>query len=176
MKKAIFFDRDGTLIIDRVYLNDVNQIEYLPGVFSALKSLQDAGFIFVVVTNQSGVARGIVDLKNLELIHQKITADFEKNQIHFAGFYFAPHSVESNHRTRKPNPGMLEDAAHEHGIDLKQSWMVGDRMTDVEAGHRAGTRTILLPGVDHPEKSQFEKPTAFVPDLLAVAEFILVSK
>jgi len=107
MHKAIFFDRDGTLIVDKVYLNDVAQIEYLPGVFTALKRLQEAGFIFVIVTNQSGVARGIVSLSNLELIHQKIAADFAKNGIRFSGFYFAPHSVESNHHTRKPNPGML---------------------------------------------------------------------
>ena len=175
MKKAVFFDRDGTLIIDRVYLNDVEQIEYLPGVFTALKRLQDAGYIFVVVTNQSGVAKGSVDLKILEQIHQKIEQDFKKNQIHFAGFYFAPHTVESNHPTRKPNPGMLENASKDHNIDLSKSWMIGDRMTDVEAGRRAGTRTILLPGIDHPDKSQFEKPTAFVPDLLAVADIILES-
>ncbi len=173
MKKAIFFDRDGTLIIDKVYLNDVNQVEYLPGVFNALKSLQSSGFIFIVVTNQSGVARGLVDLKNIELIHDKIKSDFAKNEIHFAGFYFAPYSVESNHPMRKPNPGMLEVATQEHKIDLSKSWMVGDRMTDVEAGRRAGTRTILLAGVDHPENSQFDKPTAFVPDLLAVAEYII---
>lgn len=172
-RKAIFFDRDGTLIIDKVYLNDVEQIEYLPGVFTALKRLQDAGFVFIVVTNQSGIARGIVDPKNLELIHQKIQSDFNKNEINFAGFYFAPFSVESNHHNRKPNPGMLEIASQEHNIDLSQSWMVGDRMTDVEAGHRAGTRTVLLSGVDHPEKSQFEKPFAFVPDILTVSKVIL---
>lgn len=173
MKKAIFFDRDGTLIIDKVYLNDPEQVEYLPGVFTALNRLQEAGYIFVVVTNQSGVARGIVDLKNIELIHEKLKVDFAKNDIHFAGFYFAPHSVESNHHTRKPNPGMLEIASQDHNIDLTKSWIVGDRMTDVEAGKRAGARSILLAGVDHPEKSQFEKPTAFVPDLITASEFIL---
>ncbi len=173
MKKAIFFDRDGTLIVDKVYLNEVDQIEYLPGVFTSLKRLQNAGYIFIVVTNQSGVARGLVDLKNLELIHKKIAVDFSENDIQFAGFYFAPFSVESNHHTRKPNPGMLEIASREHDIDLGNSWMVGDRMTDIEAGRRAGTRTVLLAGMDHPEKSQYEKPTAFVPDILAVAELIL---
>ncbi len=173
MHKAIFFDRDGTLIFDKVYLNDPDHVEYLPGVFTALRNLKKAGYIFIVVTNQSGVARGIVDLKNIELIHEKLRFDFAKNDIEFAGFYFAPHSVESNHHTRKPNPGMLEIASKDHAIDLSKSWMVGDRMTDVEAGRRAGTRSVLLAGVDHPEKSQFEKPEAFVPDLLAAAEFIL---
>ncbi len=173
MQKAIFFDRDGTLIIDKVYLNDPEQVEYLPGVFTALKRLRDAGYIFVVVTNQSGVARGIVDLKNIELIHQKLKNDFAKNEIDFAGFYFAPHSVESNHHTRKPNPGMLEMASKDHNIDLSKSWIIGDRMTDVEAGRRAGTKSILLAGVDHPDKSQFEKPDSFVPDLISASEVIL---
>ena len=173
MHKAIFFDRDGTLIIDKVYLNDPEQVEYLPGVFTALRNLKNAGYIFIVVTNQSGVARGIVDLKNIEFIHEKLRIDFAKNDIQFAGFYFAPHAVESNHHTRKPNPGMLEIASRDHQIDLSKSWIVGDRMTDVEAGRRAGTRSVLLAGVDHPEKSQFEKPDAFVPDLLTAAEFIL---
>lgn len=174
-KKAIFFDRDGTLIIDKVYLNDPAQIEYLPGAFMALRQLQEAGFCFVVVTNQSGVARGLVELKNLELIHQKIAHDFAQNGVSFAGFYFAPHSVESNHHTRKPNPGMLELGACEHQIDLSKSWMIGDRMTDVEAGRRAGAKTILLAGYERPEDSQFEKPTAFMPDLISMAEFILFS-
>ncbi len=172
-KKAIFFDRDGTLIIDKVYLNDPNQIEYLPGAFTALKRLHEAGFCFIIVTNQSGVAKGIVELKNLELIHQKIAHDFAQNGVSFLGFYFAPHSVESNHHTRKPNPGMLELGARDHHIDLSQSWMIGDRMTDVEAGRRAGTKTILLAGYERPEDSPFEKPTAFMPDLISMSEFII---
>ena len=172
-KKAIFFDRDGTLIIDKVYLNDPNQIEYLPGAFTALRSLRDAGFCFIVVTNQSGIAKGIVALENLELIHKRIVHDFAQNGVFFAGFYFAPHSVESNHHSRKPNPGMLELAARDHRIELSQSWMIGDRMTDVEAGRRAGAKTILLAGYERPSDSHFEKPTGFMPDLISTAEFIV---
>lgn len=174
MKKTIFFDRDGTLIIDRVYLNDPDQITYLPGVFEALKELQAADYQFVVVTNQSGVARGIVSLENLAEIHRRIAAAFEEHGIRFAKFYSAPYSVESNHHWRKPNPGMLE-AAHEElgGVDFARSWMVGDRMSDVEAGHRAGCRTVLLAGVETPSDSTFKAPTIFAPDLLTAASEML---
>jgi D-glycero-D-manno-heptose 1,7-bisphosphate phosphatase len=157
IKKIVFFDRDGTLIIDRVYLNDPEQITYLPGVFEALSKLKTAGYEFVIVTNQSGVARGIVSLENLAEIHRRITVEFKKHSIEFAAIYSAPYSVESNHPLRKPNPGMLLKAHEElGGVDFARSWMVGDRMTDVEAGHQAGCRTVLLDGV-------VEAPTAFAP-------------
>lgn len=174
MKKTIFFDRDGTLIIDKVYLNDPDQIVYLPGVFEALKELQGAGFQFVIVTNQSGVARGIVSLENLEEIHRRIAVAFAEHGITFAKFYSAPYSVESNHPMRKPNPGMLE-AAHADlgGVDFKHSWMVGDRMSDVEAGRRAGCRTVLLEGVETPSDSSFAPPTLFAPDLLTATTEML---
>jgi len=172
LKKAVFLDRDGTIIIDKVYLNDPNQIEYLPKVFEALRLLRDHGFKFIIVTNQSGIARGIVDIKNLDLIHEIIQRDFSSQGIDFAGFYYAPYSVESNHHIRKPNPGMLLRAAKDHGIALNHSWMIGDRMSDVEAGFRAGTRAILL---DPETKNEILEPApdAVVQDLFSAAKFIL---
>ncbi len=89
-KPAVFFDRDNTLIVDKIYLNDVTQVQYLPHVFNSLKRIRDAGYTIIVVTNQSGVAKGLVHLKNLHLIHQKIRADFAKNGIDIKGFYYAP--------------------------------------------------------------------------------------
>ncbi len=174
MKKTIFFDRDGTLIIDRVYLNDPEQITYLPGVFEALSELRDEGFQFVIVTNQSGVPRGLVTIENLDEIHRRIEAEFAKHNIHFAGIYYAPYSVESNHDMRKPNTGMLK-AAHADlsGVDFTRSWVVGDRMSDVEAGHRAGCRTVLLAGVETPGDSSFAEPEIFAPDLITATSEIL---
>ncbi len=172
-RKTIFFDRDGTLIVDKVYLNDPNQIKYLPGVFEALRLFRDNGYQLIVVTNQSGVARGLVTLENLELIHQKMKDEFARHEIFFAGFYYAPYSVESNHFMRKPNPGMLLTAAEEHNVDLAQSWMIGDRVTDVEAGHRAGCRSVLLEGVETREKALEAKPAFIANGLLEAANFIL---
>lgn len=174
-KKTIFFDRDGTLIIDKVYLNDPEQIVYLPGAFEALRQLRDAGYQFVIVTNQSGVPRGLVTIENLNEIHRRIADEFTRHGISFAGFYYAPFSVESNHPMRKPNPGMLLAAAADHDIDLEKSWIVGDRMTDAEAGRRVGCRSILLEGVEKAEGSGFEPPTAVASDLLMMAELILAA-
>lgn len=172
-KKAVFFDRDGTLIIDKVYLNDPDQIVYLEGVFEALSSLRNAGFEFFIVTNQSGVARGIVSLENLDEIHRRMVVEFGRHGVAFKGIYYAPYSVESDHPMRKPNPGMLEAADREHGVDMARSWIVGDRMTDVVAGHRAGCRSVLLEGVDTPLKPGDDTPTFVVADILSAAYAIL---
>ena len=174
-KRTIFLDRDGTLIVDKIYLNDPGKIEYLPGVFEALRELRDQGFSFVVVTNQSGVARGIVDIQNLYRIHQIIAEDFARRGVEFLQFYYAPYLVESNHPMRKPNPGMIERALGDYRLCREGSWIIGDRMTDVEAGHRAGIRSILLAGVERPQDSRFSPPTAFVEHLLAAKDFILQS-
>jgi len=173
LKKTVFFDRDGTLIIDKIYLNDPDQIVYLEGVFQALQDLRDAGFQFVVVTNQSGVARGLVTLDNLHEIHRRIAAEFARHAIRFAGFYYAPYSVESNHEMRKPNPGMLLAAHEEHGIDFSRSWMVGDRGSDIVAGHRAGCRTVLLDGIESAETIAEIKPHFVARTILEAARFIL---
>lgn len=156
-KKAIILDRDGTIIIDKVYLNDVSKIEYMTQVFEGLKKMKDMGFDFVVATNQSGVARGIVSLENLDLIHQKIQSDLLERGLEIQKFYFAPYSVESNHPMRKPNPGMLLTAQQELGLDLKQCFMIGDRDTDILAGQAAGCKAIYL---DH----SFALPAGIKPD------------
>src|ERR1044072_1718326 len=149
MKKAIILDRDGTLIVDRIYLNDPELIEYLPGVFDALRLLRDAGYVFAVATNQSGVARGIVDVRNLDEIHRIIREDFARYGVDFLSFHSAPYMTDNDHILRKPNPGMLLEAARWHNLDLAQSWMIGDRDTDVIAGQRAGTRTAWLSPSPH---------------------------
>lgn len=172
-KKCVFFDRDGTLIIDKVYLNDPDAIEYLPGAIEALRSLRDAGYEFVVVTNQSGVARGLVSVENLNEIHRRIEGEFARGGVFFRGFYSAPFSVESQHWMRKPNPGMLEAAARDHDLDLPRSWMVGDRMTDAEAGRRAGTRTLILEGLDDPDFANYPPATLRADGLIEAASLML---
>lgn len=179
MNKAVFLDRDGTIIIDKVYLNDPAGVEYLPKVFEALQRLRDLGFVFCIATNQSGIARGIVDPSKMDAIHDRISNDFAKHGVFFRGFYYSPYSTTSNHLRRKPNPGMLLDGARDHRIDLKYSWMIGDRITDVIAGHKAGCRSILLEGVETPSENSsfiFEnalvKPEAFVKDLWQASQCI----
>lgn len=182
MNKAVFLDRDGTIIVDKIYLNDPEQIQYLPGAFEALRLLSRAGYLLIVATNQSGVARGLVSLENLNLIHEILQRRFSAEGAPIAGFYSAPYAVESGHPWRKPGTGMLLAGATDHDVELAQSWMVGDRSTDVEAGQRAGTRTILLLdplGLD-PQGSDVAArdevavtPTATATSILQAAEIIL---
>jgi D-glycero-D-manno-heptose 1,7-bisphosphate phosphatase len=173
LKKAVFLDRDGTVIIDKIYLNDPNGVEYFPRVFEAMQMLRDAGYVFVIVTNQSGVPRGLVQIENIDKIHHVMAKDAAKHDLKYAGFYYAPYSVESNHPMRKPNTGMLDAAARDLGIDLSQSWMIGDRMSDVEAGHRAGTKSILLKGVEETSPAEWRAPEYRCTDLYEAANFIV---
>ncbi len=172
MRKVVFFDRDGTLIYDKIYLNDPQQIEYLPGVNEGLRLLRDQGFEFVVVTNQSGVPRGLVDVENLNEIHRIIRSDFAAAGIDILGFYYAPFLVESGHPMRKPGPGMLEAGIKDFNIDRQTSWMVGDRMTDVEAGHRAQVKSVFLHGTEDPENSEFAPAEYYSHTFLDLSQYI----
>ncbi len=171
-KKAVFFDRDGTLIVDKIYLNDPGQIEYLDEVITSLKKIQSHGYDFIVVTNQSGIARGIVDEANLFKIHKIIDDFFKSHQIKVLDYLYAPYLTSSNHYYRKPQSGMLQEGSVLYNIDLSKSWMVGDRMTDVEAGHRAGTKSILLSDLEDPSDFDFNPPDAHVHSLAEVAAAI----
>lgn len=166
-KPAVLLDRDGTLIVDHVYLNNPDRIEYLPGVFTAMRMLRDAGFVFCVATNQSGVPRGLVDVRNLDEIHRRIRAKFAREGVDILSFHSAPYMTDNDHYYRKPNAGMLFEAASWYDLDLSRSWMVGDRMTDVEAGHRAGCRSVLLGAPDF--GTEYAPPEIVAPSLLEAA-------
>jgi D-glycero-D-manno-heptose 1,7-bisphosphate phosphatase len=143
-RKAVFLDRDGTLIVDRNYLSDPDAIEFLPECIEGLTAMQVQGFDLVIVTNQSGVARGIIPWATLHEIHRRVLSHLRKNGVDVRGVFTAPHAANSNHPDRKPNPGLLIRAARIHNLDLRASWMIGDRPSDVEAGERAGTRTLTV--------------------------------
>ena len=173
-KKAVFLDRDGTIIRDMIYLNDPALIETFQESYEALKLLHDDGFLILLATNQSGVAKGIVDEKNLIKINELITLDFKNKGVVITAALYCPHPVDGGCECRKPNAGMLKSAAKKYSIDLKKSWMVGDRMTDVEAGRRAGCRSILLQNsLTPPIDPSYEKPEVICSDVLAAAQFIL---
>lgn len=144
MNRLVLLDCDGTLIINKHYLNDPKDIEYLPGVEKALQFLKGQGFRFAVVTNQSGIPRGKVQEENLYEIHRQIKYHFKNHGVELEKFYFSPHLPDSDHPTRKPNPGMLHQALLDLEGDIEGSWMIGDKMSDVEAGHRAQLKAALL--------------------------------
>lgn len=148
MKPAVFLDKDGTLVEDVPYNAQPSLIRLLPGVREALGELHGAGFELVLVTNQSGVARGYFPEEALSAVEARLR---ELIQVPLAGFYYCPHHPAGcmpgyaiHCACRKPAPGLLLRAAREQDIDLARSWFVGDILNDVEAGRRAGCRTILV--------------------------------
>jgi len=180
-KKAVFLDRDGTINIEVQYLSQVEDFQFIPGVPWALKRLKDAGFLLVVVTNQSGIGRGFYDETALELVHGHMHADLASFGAEIDACYFCPHHPE--HATgdylrecdcRKPLPGMLHQAARELDIDLAASFMVGDKLADVEAGIAAGcTSLLVLTGYGSQELASLPAGVKAYPDLPAAAEAIL---
>ena len=149
--KAIFFDRDDTLVEDPGYINNPDQVKLLDGVAEALIELRTMGYKLIVVTNQSAVARGIVTEDGLEEIHDRLKSLLAEKGAYLDRIYYCPYHPEAvipKYRKewywRKPNPGMLLAAADELDIDLGQSWMIGNQADDIEAGHRANCKTILI--------------------------------
>ena len=149
--KAVFMDRDKTIIEDPGYLSDPSAVKLLPGVELAIKSLAQAGFKVVVVTNQTGVARGLLSEDDLQAIHGELRRQLGEKGAHLDAIYYCPYHPEGTVEAyakesdlRKPKPGMLLKAAGELEIDLASSWMVGDSARDIEAGQRAGCRTVRV--------------------------------
>jgi D-glycero-D-manno-heptose 1,7-bisphosphate phosphatase len=147
MKKAVFLDRDG--VINRKapegqYVTRWEEMEFLPAVHEAVRLLNQAGFFVVVVSNQRCVAKGLITTDELESLHARMRREFEAAGASLDAIYYCPHEYEPPCACRKPQPGMLLDAAREHEIDLTGSWMIGDSGHDVEAGRVAGCRTVRL--------------------------------
>jgi D-glycero-D-manno-heptose 1,7-bisphosphate phosphatase len=140
-QKAAFIDRDGTLIEEVNFLSRVEDLRIFPFTADALRRLKDAGFLTIVVTNQSGIGRGLYSEEDMHSIHRRMAE-------HLPGlidaFHFCPHLPEAGCRCRKPNIGMLEAAESEFSIERAASWMIGDKRLDIETGFKAGTRTALV--------------------------------
>jgi D-glycero-D-manno-heptose 1,7-bisphosphate phosphatase len=149
--RAVFVDKDGTLIVNVPYNVNPRWIQFAPGALAGLRRLHCAGYSIVVVTNQAGVAHGYFDEQALAVVEATLRRRLADNGIPLAGFYYCPHHPQAalaEYREdcdcRKPSDGMLRRAARELDLVLADSWMIGDILDDVEAGHRAGCRSILL--------------------------------
>jgi D-glycero-D-manno-heptose 1,7-bisphosphate phosphatase len=166
--KCIFLDRDGVLNVDRVdYVFRMEEFIIPPGVGEALRALKDAGYLLIVITNQSGIAKGIYKREDVYLIHNAIQ---EGTGVELDDIYFCPYheKFDSHSLTRKPGSLMIEKAAAKYEVDMDASWMVGDHERDITAGTRAGLRTIRLA----PSGTE-TKATHLVDDLLAASKIIL---
>ena len=151
MRRAVFLDKDGTLVEDEPPNTDTSRVRFYPDVFGALRVLKQAGYALVIVTNQSGIAQGRCQEGDVRRMQKYLEDRLEDEHLTLAGFYYCPHDASGiippyavPCECRKPRPGLLVQAARELGIDLTRSWMVGDILHDIEAGRWAGCRTVLV--------------------------------
>lgn len=180
MRRAVFLDRDGTINQEREYLHRVGDFEFVPGAPEAIRMLNRAGLFVVVVTNQSGVARGYYTEEAVETLHDHIAAELAACGGRVDAWLYCPHHPSGNGRyaepcsCRKPLPGMLLKAAARYGIDLSASVMIGDKRADVEAGLAAGCRPILVrSGYGAVEEPTLPAGVAVYDDLLGAVRALL---
>ena len=143
--KAIFLDRDGVLNKNRDdYVKSTKELEIFSNIGKEILKLKMKGFLIIVITNQSVINREIITIKELEEIHSTIQKVLMKSKTNIDKFYFCPHRPDENCDCRKPKPGLILQAMNEFSIDASKSWMVGDSKTDIQAGEKAGCKTIFL--------------------------------
>ena len=170
LSPAVFVDRDGTIIEDRDYCSDPNDVKVFPGVPEALRRLKSNGFKIIIITNQSGIGRGLLTLEQYRTVETEVLGQLGANLIDAT--YFCPDLPGQHSICRKPAPGMIIEATREHQIDLSRSFLLGDKEIDIECGHNAGVRSIRVktgPQRDAPDS----KADWIAQDLPAAAEIIL---
>lgn len=175
MNKAVFIDKDGTLIRDVPYNADPTRIEFEDYAFESLHMLQQKGYYVVIVSNQPGISLGYFKEEDLKAVEKKIKQSLFENHVVLQGFYYCPHAETDHCDCRKPKPGLFFKAARDLEIDLARSWMIGDILNDVEAGKRSYCKTILIDNGNETEwvwKKQ-RTPHYMVNHLKAAADIIL---
>lgn len=176
--RAIFLDRDGTLNVDKNYLSNPAELIIIPGTSDALRRLMQAGYRLFIVTNQSGIGRGYYTLADMHAVNEKLCAELAKDGIRFEKIYYAPEAPEEPSRGRKPSPQFLFDARDEFGIDLAQSYMIGDKIIDLECGWNAGVKKSILVRTGYGAKVELGNPeitkrALVADDIGAATELIL---
>ncbi len=178
MSQAVFLDRDGTIIEDKHYLCRVEEVAIYPGAAAALARLQRAGFKLFIVSNQAGVGRGYFTLVEVEKVNGYLLRELGREGVHFEKVYIAPEAPGAPSRGRKPSPQFLLEARDEFGVDLARSYMIGDKLIDLECGWNAGARKCLLVRTGYGAELECTSAdkldsAAVVDDLAAAAEWIL---
>ena len=145
-RPAVFLDRDGTIVVESHYLKDPDRVRLVPGAIEALRALRDAGYVLIVVTNQSGIARGLYDESDFHAVEARIRELLEERGVSVDAVYHCPHHPEFTGPCdcRKPGTGMYERAAREHGLDPSRSWYIGDRLKDLEPARVLGGTGLLV--------------------------------
>lgn len=180
MQRAVFLDRDGTLIAEKNYLHRPEEVEIFPGAGAALKRLAAAGFRLFIVTNQSGIGRGFFTLDDAVRVNEHLSRELARDGVRFEKIYIAPEAPSQPSCGRKPSPQFLFDARDEFGLDLAASFMVGDKLIDLECGWNAGVKKSILVrtgyGAETERESSDQVSRAVVVDsLTGMADWILQS-
>jgi len=170
-QRAVFLDRDGTIMSDTGYLSRPDEVMLLPGAIAALQKLARLGWRLVLISNQSGVGRGYFTEDDRQKVHDAFIAQLEAGSVSLDGAYYCPHAPEAGCDCRKPLPGLLYRAAIDLNLELASCIMVGDKMSDVEAGQAAGCTAVLLAGITQ----EIHLADAVVPDLGAAADWIEIN-
>jgi D-glycero-D-manno-heptose 1,7-bisphosphate phosphatase len=178
MNHAVFLDRDGTLIEERHYLHRSEDVALFPGAATALKRLQDHAFRLFIVSNQSGVGRGYFTLAEVQHVNQHLLAELDRAGVRLEKVYIAPEAPEMPSRGRKPSPQFLFDARDEFGLDLGQSYMIGDKLIDLECGWNAGVKGCILVRTGYGAQTERDAKEALlqatvVDDLPAAAAWVV---
>jgi len=183
LKRAVFLDRDGTINVEKEYLHRAEEFVFIPGAPEAIKLLKEAGFLVIVVTNQSGVGRGYYDEEAVHRLHRYMDGELARRGASVDAYYLCPHhplhGIGDYRREcdcRKPLPGMLLEAARDFTIDLADSYIVGDKLADVEAGRAAGCRPLLVrTGYGEEQSARLPAGVPVYDDILAAVRAITAS-
>jgi len=188
MNKAVFLDKDGTINEDIGYINHPDQIKLLPRSADAIKLFNEAGYKVIIISNQSGIARGMLSEDMLQSIDKKLQKEVLKGGGYIDGIYYCPHHPEHGVypyklqcECRKPHNGLIKKASKKHDIDLNDSVMIGDKLSDIEAGKKSGTKTVLVltgSGKKANESKELEKmkPDYIAENLYNAAKWVLEGK
>ena len=172
--KAVFLDRDGVINVDKGYVYEIDKLEFIPRAVEGLKLLQEAGFKLIIITSQSGIGRGYYTEEDYHKFMRYMYEKLEEHDIKIDGEYFCSHAPEANCDCRKPGTALIENAVKEHKIDLKESYLIGDKTSDIKAGENIGCKTILVRTGKGGNDKLFEvKPDFIAKDLYEAAEWIV---
>jgi len=145
MNKAVFLDRDGIINKERKdYVKTIDELEIFENISWCIKQLKKNNYLVIVITNQSAINRGLIDIQKIDEIHAEIQRYLAKFNTEIDAFYFCPHRPDENCFCRKPNPGLIIQASNDFDIDLKSSWMIGDNESDILSGQNAGCHTLKI--------------------------------
>lgn len=144
MNKAIFLDRDDTINVDFGYVYKTTELKFLPGAIKALQIFQELGYLLIIVTNQSGIGRGYYTLEDAELFNRAMSQELKKHAVVISDFFTCPHAPEEKCECRKPSPYMVMKAIKQYDIASAESYMFGDKKSDIECGERNGVTSFLI--------------------------------